>query len=185
MSRYETLKKGIKHAAAGYLFLYFNININNFNVLPAFAGYLFFLSAIKHLQEEERELALLKNIGQILFVWNLITWGCGLLYIDIDWQFINLLCQILNLYFHFQLLTNLASIAEKYQKEVELDGKMLSYRSIQTIILTVVTIINCFAPWLTDVWQYCMITMVLVYVMIGACLIKVLLDLAGCFPGVE
>ena len=53
----------------------------------------------------------------------------------------DILISVMNIYFQFQFVTNLAAIAEKYQtEEDDLHGKMLKYRTWQTVILTVITI---------------------------------------------
>lgn len=176
MSQMEELKKGFQYAAFGYFFLYINITINKVDLLPAFAGYILFVEAIKRLDKEEKELMLLENVGRILIVWNLILWGLAWIYKEINWQFLQLLFSTLNLYFHFQLLTNLASLAGKYQGTENFDGKILMYRTLQTLIITVATVVTCFASLIPDVWQYVSIGLAVVYLIIGICLVKVLLD---------
>ena len=42
----ERIRSGLLRAAWGYIFLYFNININQISLLPAFVGYILFLAAI-------------------------------------------------------------------------------------------------------------------------------------------
>ena len=38
----ERVRSGLLRAAWGYIFLYFNININHISLLPAFVGYILF-----------------------------------------------------------------------------------------------------------------------------------------------
>ena len=180
MTDYRKLYDGISKAAWGYFFIYFNINIGSVSLIPSFIGYLLFLSAIKFLQDEERELSLLYTPGVILAVWHGIAWlaSWGSFNMDGAWQFIDIIISLLNLYFNFQLLTNLASIASKYQPEgYEQDSKLLRYRTLQTVMLTAITIITQLHPWLSEIWTYISVVMLIVYLIAGICLMKALFDL--------
>lgn len=185
MTDYQKLYSGISKAAWGYFFLYFNINFNNVSILPSFVGYLLFLSAIKLLNNEERELSLLRTLGVIMALWTGVEWLASFIGIKIEgmWQFIDIIISLVNLYFHFQFLTNLASIAAKYQSEgYELDAKLLRYRMLQTIMLTAIEVVLCFQPWLSEAWTVISVCMVIVYVIAGICLMKALFDLRKCLP---
>ena len=185
MTDYQKLYSGISKAAWGYFFLYFNINFNNVSVLPSFVGYLLFLSAIKLLKEEERELSLLHTLGVIMALWTGVEWLASFVGLNLEgmWQFIDIIISLVNLYFHFQFLTNLASIAEKYQSEgYELDAKLLRYRTLQTVMLSAIEVIICFQPWLSEAWTVISICMLIVYLIAGICLMKALFDLRKCLP---
>ena len=136
MTAYQKLYTGIGRAAWGYFFIYFDFNINTVSILPSFIGYMLFLSAINCLCEEERELNLLRTLGVILTVWHVASWLASWGSIDLDGmlQVVDIIIGVVNIYFHFQLLTNLASIATKYQSaDDELDAKLLRYRTLQTV----------------------------------------------------
>lgn len=183
MTDHHKLYTGISRVAWGYFFLYIDININAVSLLPSFVGYLLFLSAVNHLKEEERELSLLRTLGIILALWHGASWLAGWFSFDLGgvWQFADILVSLVNLYFHFQLLTNLASIAAKYQPEgYNLDSKLLRYRTIQTVILTAITVISHLHPWLMEIWIFISVIMAIVYVIIGICLMKALFDLRKC-----
>lgn len=185
MTDYQKLYSGISKAAWGYFFLYFNINFNNVSILPSFVGYLLFLSAIKLLKEEERELSLLHTLGVIMALWTGVEWLASFVGLNIEgmWQFIDIIISLVNLYFHFQFLTNLASIAAKYQPEgYELDAKLLRYRTLQTVMLSAIEVIICFQPWLSEAWTVISICMLIVYLIAGICLMKALFDLRKCLP---
>ena len=185
MTDYQKLYSGISKAARGYFFLYFNINFNNVSILPSFVGYLLFLSAIKLLKEEERELSLLHTLGVIMAMWTGVEWLASFVGLNLEgmWQFIDIIISLVNLYFHFQFLTNLASIAAKYQSEgYELDAKLLRYRTLQTVMLSAIEVIICFQPWLSEAWTVISICMLIVYLIAGICLMKALFDLRKCLP---
>ena len=86
------------------------------------------------MQDEERELSLLKTLGVILGIWEGIQWlaNCVGYSFDGKWQFINLIIGLLNLYFHFQFITNLASIAKKHQQDQHdgEDGEQLLFHGV-------------------------------------------------------
>ena len=185
MTDYQKLYSGISKAAWGYFFLYFNINFNNVSILPSFVGYLLFLSAINLLKEEERELSLLHTLGVIMALWTGVEWLASFVGLNLEgmWQFIDIIISLVNLYFHFQFLTNLASIAAKYQPEgYELDAKLLRYRTLQTVMLTAIEVIIRFQPWLSEAWTVISICMLIVYLIAGICLMKALFDLRKCLP---
>ena len=182
---YQKLYSGISKAAWGYFFLYFNLNFNNVSILPSFVGYLLFLSAINLLKDEERELSLLRTLAVIMALWTGVEWLASFVGLNLEgmWQFIDIIISLVNLYFHFQFLTNLASIAAKYQPEgYELDAKLLRYRTLQTIMLTAIEVVLCFQPWLSEAWTVISVCMVIVYVIAGICLMKALFDLRKCLP---
>ena len=115
-------------------------------MLPSFIGYMLFLSAINCLCEEERELNLLRTLGVILTVWHVASWLASWGSIDLDGmlQVVDIIIGVVNIYFHFQLLTNLASIATKYQSaDDELDAKLLRYRTLQTVIVILIVVLIC------------------------------------------
>ena len=140
MSEREKLSRAVFKAAWGYFFLYFNINLGALNLLPEFAGFLLFLSAIKDMADEEPETELLRVPAAVLAALHLAYWMGRLVNIDIGaiFPFVDIIMGTVNLYFHFQLLTNIASIAERYQSEdSEYSHRLLSLRTAQTVMLTV------------------------------------------------
>lgn len=183
MTDYQKLYTGIGRAAWGYFFIYFNININNVSILPSFVGYLLFLSAINYLCEEERELNLLRTLVTILTVWHIASWfaSWGSVKLDGMFQAIDIIIGVVNIYFHFQLLTNLASIAAKYQPEgSELDERLLRYRTLQTIMLTAVIVLGYLVKWQTELITVVSVILLIVYLIAGILLMKALFDLRKC-----
>ena len=184
----EKLYTGIGKAAWGYLFVYFNFNINSVSLLPTFVGYLLFLSAIRYLREEERELELLRPFGGVLVLWHGLNWlgsfaGVGL---GGMWQVADILIGMINLYFHFQFLTNLASVARKCQPEGQMfDIKLMRYRTVQTVILTAVIAIGYFYEWLGEFGAVVSLLAVVVYLVLAIALMKVLFALRRCLKAAE
>lgn len=180
MTDYQKLYTGIGRAAWGYFFIYFDFKINTVSLIPSFIGYLLFLSAINCLCGEERELNLLRTLVTILTVWHIALWIASFAAIDLNGilQVIDIIIGIVNIYFHFQLLTNLASIAAKYQStKDELDAKLLRYRTLQTLMLTAVIIIGYLVKWLPGLVMVISIGMIIIYLIAGILLMKALFDL--------
>ena len=76
----------------------------------------------------------------VLGIWVAIQWlaSCVGYSFGGKWQFLTLIHGLLGLYFNFQFITNLASIATKYQKEgCDYDKKLLKYRTIEVIVQSV------------------------------------------------
>ena len=183
MTNCENVCKGLKRVAWGYFFLYFNFNLFTVNLLPGFVGYILFLSAVTLMRDEERELALLYTPGVVMALWTGAEWLVGLVGLKLDglWQFADIIISITNLYFHFQLLTNLASVAEKHQPdERSFDKTLLRYRTFQTVMLTAVYVIQFFSPWMSEVWTAISVCTAIVYIIAGVLVMKTLLGLRRC-----
>ncbi len=169
MIDYEKIYDGISKAIWGYFFLYFDINLGTISILPSFIGYILFLKAIDLLEEEERELSLLKSLGLILVVWDVVEWlaDCIGYSFDSKWQFITLIIGLVNLYFHFQFITNIASIATKHQQDdCVFDEKLLKYRTVQTILLTFILVIKNLNFLPDEIWVYIPIAISIIYLIV-------------------
>ncbi len=149
MTDYEKLYKGISRAAWGYLLVYFDFTFNGFNILPDFIGWLFFLSAIASLKEEQPALRLLRPFAWCFVIWSGIQWVWAVFSLPgIQISPILLLpISLAELYFHFQFLTNLASVAATHQPEdAPHQKRLLLCRTVQTVVLTVNTLLVRFLP---------------------------------------
>jgi len=169
-----TLYKGASCAAWGYFFLYIDINLNSVSILPRFVGYLFFLSAIHHWKEACRDLVLLRPLATLLAVWYgidwLLSWGGG----DMSEvsRLLTLITDTALLYFHFQFLTDCAALAKAYQQEEEtLDSRLLRLRTLQTALLTTLTVLSYGQNWLGEVWE--LIVTLLIFVNLVSALLLV------------
>lgn len=144
MSDYERLYTGLSHAAWGYFLLHFNFNLNSdsvsINILPSFAGALLLLSAVDKLSAERRDLKLLRPLCMILAAWHLADWVLALTGSSLSGKllFLDLIFTVVLLYFHFQFLTDMAAIAEKYQPEGEtLNRRILRRRTVLLVLATI------------------------------------------------
>lgn len=145
MTDRQTMYDSLTCAAWGYFFLFFDFKLGNVSILPAFAGYLMLRQAARDLSPERRDLALLRPLLLLLAAWSagdwLLSWTGG----DINGHilFADLVMTAVQLYFHFQFLTDMAALAEKYQAEGgDLHRRLLRKRTMYTLLITFVAIIQ-------------------------------------------
>ena len=156
---------GVCHAAAmGYLFIYFNINLGTLDILPDWMGYLFILNELGVLAGWQPAALLLRPLGVLLAAFNGLEWLCAIFSIDIGaWPVLPLVMQVVNLYFHFQLLTNLADAVRQYQPD-EADG-ILKLRTVNTLFLTLLALP---LPW--QQWEYAALVLMVLSVVVTVAL---------------
>ena len=184
MTDWEKLYSGVSAAAWSYLFLYFNVNLGRVNILPQFVGYWLLLSAIRDLKEERRDLALLRPLGILLLVWYLADWVLAIGGKTLSGLFppLELIIGVAALYFHFQLFTDCAALAAAYQPPEEtLDRSLLRGRTVQAVLMTVMTLLSYLSEWFGQAWQWIQTGMAVVYVLAGFCLMMTLFHLRRLF----
>lgn len=147
----STLGAAIKKIAWGYVFLYFNITIGPIDILPSWAGYLLIFSAISVLALYEESSQLLRNVAALLAVWSAFDWaltileannhGSGVFYSL--YSLAGTVASVIAIYFHFQLLTNLAGIAAQLGFEDRAAG-FLRLRTINTVLQTILALCTSF-----------------------------------------
>jgi len=131
-------KDALKKIAWGYVFIYFNFNINvdigTLNVFPDWVGYMMILTVLDKIGEREPSAKLLGPFGFILTIDGIARWIGSIFGSELIWPWISVIVGLINLYFHFQLLTNLADIA---QRDGSAYAKRLRFfRTLQTIYVT-------------------------------------------------
>ena len=161
----QNLCSAIKKIGWGYIFLHINLSFNTVSITPNWVAYILFVQALPALGEEEESVNLLKPLGILLGVLEGIYWiNTGFFGGALPAQITSVITSVISLYFHFQLLTNLASIAGKYGCSQE--KKLLTLRTVKTILTTVVTITNTF---LLVNWVVLVMAVVLLIVTIWIC----------------
>ena len=127
----------------GYLFLHLNLNLGTLNVLPNWVGYLFINEILPDLALTRPSALLLRPLGWGLAAWEGVCWvltlfsitPTGLLGTSI-WQLAQVAAGVAGLYFHFQLLTDLAETAR--MKGYPSVKKLLRLRTVKTLLSTFV-----------------------------------------------
>ena len=186
MTDYQKLYNGISKVAWGYFFVYFDLSLGAVDILPDFVGCVLFLYAINLLKDEERELSLLKPLGIIMICWTVIVWLGSFCSLQIEgaWQVADLIIFLVNLYFQFQLITNMATIAAKHQTYgYKLDVELLHYRTVQTVMLTGIQLLTYLQPWLPNmVWVLASFCMLIAFVVACILIMRTLFNLRKALP---
>ncbi len=148
MNKSELLKKGLLQIAIGYILILVHIKISFFDILPDFIGYFLILSGINKLKDEVKSLSLIKPFCTVLLVWSVIS--IFSIYVSAEFSsiftVITLIMSIINIYFNFQLITDISIIAEKYQKENDtIDKKLKIRRNILTVLSSAFTAVSLFS----------------------------------------
>lgn len=184
MTERKTLYNGVSNAAWGYFFLYFDVNFGTVSILPRFVGWLLFLAAIQRLKEERRDLALLRPLALLLALWSAADWLASWVGADVDGLFppLDLIAAVAGMYFHFQLFTDFAALAAAYQRpEDHLDSRLLRWRTVQTVLLTVIALSLYAAEWMGGGWTYAAVALAAAYLIVGLCLMVALFALRRLF----
>ena len=165
MERKEQLSRALRKIFWAYIFLYFDINIGTVDLLPAGLGYIFFYQAIRDgIETEEESSKLLKPICWILIIYQIVEWFMNILQLPTDIFIITEMMSVIALYFHFQLLTNLANIAHKYECPVE--NTLLALRTVHTVLMTILA----FTVHFKEIeWLSMMIMIAQIFIMIFIC----------------
>lgn len=174
----NNLSPAIRKIAWGYVFLYFNINLGTIDILPSWVGYLMIFSAIPILALYEESAGLLRNVAAILALWSGFDWvmtilgantyGSGILYSL--YALASTVASVAAIYFHFQLLTNLAGVAVQLGFE-DRAARFLRLRTINTVMQTVLAVYTAFPlPEIMAAAIALLIANLIVLIMIVACL---------------
>lgn len=184
MTDRQTLYDALSKAAWGYFFLYFDINLGTISILPSFVGFLLFLSAIKLLKEERRDLELLRPLGTLLAAWHGIDWLFSCFGTTLDGRFpiLDLIISLAAVYFHFQMLTDYAALAAQHQQpEQDLDRRLLKWRTRQTLLLTAMSLCAHPLRFLTDLWEPTLMVLALAGFITSLCIMFTLFDIRRLF----
>ncbi len=155
MTDREKLYSGLSNAAWGYFFLTFDFNLNNVSVLPRFVGFYLLFSAIGKLSGERRDLNLLRPLCVLLTGWSGLDWLLSWVGGDVEGHilFLDLLVTVVTLYFHFQFLTDIAALSQRYQPEGDnLASRVCGHRTAFTLLITVFGLMADLTPVLPWEW---------------------------------
>lgn len=114
------IRSALSRIAWAYLLIHLHFRLNNLDLLPDWAGYLLIFSAIGLLAGELRDLPLLRPFCILLGAVSGVDWLAFLLTgVEFTGRFflLSALITCVALYFHFQLLTDLAALADQRSGE--------------------------------------------------------------------
>ena len=130
------IPRALSHIAWGNLLILLDFNLNRLDVLPNWVGYLLIFYAIGWLAGELRDLPLLRPFCTLLLLAELADWVAvfltgetltGRLFL------VNALLVCVSLYFHFQLLTDLAGLAWRREEAGPLARRLLGCRNVDAV----------------------------------------------------
>ena len=127
---------------AGYLFLYFNLNIFGLDMVPDWVCYLFLLLAIREAAPLVPSLKLLRLLGLLLGIWEGIRWVSTALGAPVTLPLVVVLADVMAIYFHYQLLTDFARLADKLKLP---DREKVFY--LRTVLVILITLLALPVNW--------------------------------------
>ena len=141
----KTYVHNLSRIAWAYVFLLidFSMSVIDFsiNVLPGWVGFLLIFLALPSVEEQEPSASLLRPLVILLGLWEVIRWVGTLVTGSVfDVPLLTLILSALSMYFHFQFLTNLSSIARAHGL-LEDSEKLLHLRTGLTLFTALVTIL--------------------------------------------
>lgn len=175
----------VRRLAWGYFFLYVNFTLNGWNILPPFVGWLLFHRAIQGLKKGLPKLALLENFALVLCAWSVLEW----LPVELPaWLSLpGLVIQMMKLYFHFHLFTELAGLAGQWQEAMgrqDLPQRILKART-GTIVVQTAFVLSVSLPIPASLLTA--LAAAILFIHLGLCLYTmwVLFSLAGGLKGLS
>lgn len=135
------LSDAVSLVAWGYLFQYLNINLGPVDILPNWLGYGMMLRALPALEMAVPAADLLRPLARMLAAWQGLLWVLNILRIPTTGPVVSLLSLVLGvvgIYFHFQLLTNLAEVAR--QQAFPDEKPLLHLRTINTLLVALLAL---------------------------------------------
>ncbi len=138
MNEQEKLGKAARSIARAYIFLHLNIFLGTLNLLPNWVGYILIFDALLTLSTESESAKKLQPLAILIGIWEGILWFITLLGGELNIYILTIIATLIDAYFHFQLLTNLANIAEKY--ECPERSKILNLRTVRTVLITLLSL---------------------------------------------
>ena len=133
------LIKGFSSLAWGYIFIHINIDIVIIDLLPDWIGYCLLLDGILYISNHKSSAKFLRQSCILLILASVVEEAAKIYPISVEINLINLIVTIVSLYFHFQLLTEAASIAYRYEPLI--GEKILFLRNARTILMTIFTVL--------------------------------------------
>ncbi len=131
----DPIADAVSALAWAYVILLLDFYLGRFNVLPNWLGMAIMAGAVKKLAGEKEEIMLLHPLAVGIGVWLGV---CSVVYVllgvRLNFLAVEIVVMALALYFHFQLLTNVADIAEahgfRHTKQI------LVLRTVKTLLHT-------------------------------------------------
>ena len=138
LKKHTKTSSAVKKIAYGYLMLHLDFRLGALDLLPGWIGYLLFWSALPILAKTIPSFQLLTPLALVMSVWELLKWIPTIFGESWDPGSWAVVFTVLDLYFHFQLLTDLATLAASYSCPEQ--RWILQLRTVRTTLHTVLPV---------------------------------------------
>lgn len=142
----KTLSSAIKKIAISYILIYLHVNISVIDILPDWLGYFLIVSVLPIISEKEKSAQLLKPFGIAIGIWNIFEDVLKIAGDELNLTVISLVFNVVTIYFHFQLITNIANLDIEEAKK----KRLLNLRTA-TVLLHTVTSLALLVPTMFDI----------------------------------
>lgn len=137
------LRPLLSQVAWSHVLIFFDFNLGTFDLLANFIGWFLLAGAVRALAAELPDLSLLRTLALGLGWYEVFNQAALLFGWDLNQQIFTLLVllfKIVRIYFDFQLFTNLAQLAARYQPpDRKLDRGLLRVRNLQVFMDTLLS----------------------------------------------
>ena len=182
----QNIRHALSRIAWAYLLILLNFRINDLDLLPNWAGYLLIFLAIGQLSGELRNLPLLKPFCILLGIAAGVDWlALPLSGAELTGRFflLSALVACVALYFHFQLLTDLALLADGPGNAPVLARRLRVCRNIDAVLQIAVTLLSTLPLPAEEAWVQLPAVLLLLFWLGTRVVIAVsLFVLRGFFP---
>ncbi len=107
--------KAVSRIAVSYLILFFSFKLGTIECISNWIAYWMIYNTLETIAVYEKSVMLLRSLTILLIGYELISWLLSAFGVMIDQSFLTIFFLALSLYLHYQLLTNLADIAQRHQ----------------------------------------------------------------------
>ena len=162
----KTYSQAIRNVAWAYLLIHFHINLGTIDILPDWWGYMLIFKALPAIAEKEPSAKLLEKFVMLMIGCTAIEWLLKIFGVTLDTYILSIFVSVIYIYTHFQLLTNIADIADR--ESATPYGKAI--RDLRTWVIVGVTATNIIMSFLPNLWLVYGIALVniLIFVILSA-----------------
>ena len=169
----EPVKNAVEEACdsllIGYIFLWVKIQIGTLQLLPSFIGYAFLKEGIEKLEAKRQSMSLLIPLAKVLMAVSLVEWVLRFFSLANPLRSLWWIPGVVELYFQYQLLTDLAEIVAEIGTEnaVKAAGKLRAIRVVYLLLRTMTLSLELpFLTWLnTLTWVY--VGLIIVFILLA------------------
>lgn len=130
----DDLFTALRRIGRGYLFIHFHIRLGTLDILPDWLGYYWILLGIWALAKEIPSARLLEPFAIGMTAWSLLSWIVKIFGGTLEISLVSLLVTAVTLYLHFQLLTDVGTLADQFGCEE--GGTIRKLRTVYTVCHT-------------------------------------------------